>query len=142
MSTSYEPSKTAKKLRQLTPRVCPSKASKGFKPMAITLETANRHIPSQAAQRSCSVCHIVRVYTSGLDRLGLTKPARTRWECEYPSVRALSLAGFASVPDIDGLGQHFLLFLKDKRLDLEALIVDPRYGYFSETTSKSLKVVF
>ena len=57
-------------------------------------------------------------------------------------MRALSLAGFASVPDIDGLGQHFLLFLKDKRLDLEALIMDPRYGYFSESTSKSLKVAF
>ena len=99
--------------------------------MLVTLETGDRKIARQAAERSCSVCHILQA--DDTDDL-------SRWSCEYPSLRALSLAGYSNVPDISGLGQHFLSFLKAARVDLELLLLDPNYGYFSKKTSDSLKV--
>ena len=134
VTTSFEPSKKAKKLRQLMPRICPAKGSLGFKPMAINLEVGTRRIAHKATGQSCSVCSMRSTDPS--------KNKKTRWRCEYPAVRAISLAGFAGLPDINGLGQHFLLFIKNQRLRLEKSLLDPNYGYFSTKISDILKVFF
>ena len=77
-----------------------------------------------------------------VEHVGLADKVQTRFECQYPSVRALSLAGFTEVPDIVGLGQHFLLFVRANRDRLSELLLDNSYGYFSKEVAHDLKVFF
>ena len=140
--------------------------------MELIIETANRDLPAHAAKKTCSVCWIATIPMSHLHRavktsssgflggihrglawvatkgrelvehVGLKDKVQTRFECNYPSVRALSLAGFTEVPDIVGLGQHFLLFVRANRDRLSDLLLDDSYGYFSKTVAHNLKVFF